>query len=289
MVTILYSLFGIPLAVLVVRRISNKIIDKVILIVQFASTCINNRIASATENAERESISEQNGPKNPVTPRRKWKRKKKQKRNRREKIASVVVLFTMVFLFITFSSMLRVHLEGWTPEQSIYFWFNTLTTTGFGDFVPFEGRQPPSMVLTVIYYSGTFYLLFGLALIASLIQSISELFEGVLPPAVSPWNRANSVSQTHNFDLEVDAGKSETPKQPNRLEEQLHTEGEAKSLHEATVGPAIAWCSTGTLNLCLPGALRSQQQTQVFKPQADHAGHWWARLINLDCLTITIL
>ena len=245
LVAILYSLLGIPLTVLVVRRLSNKIIDKVMTIVHSAFACIDNRIVSATENAEGESISEEDGGKRPAKLRRKSKRTDKRKRNRREKIASVVVLFMIVFLFITLSSTLRMLLEGWTMEQSVYFWFTTLTTVGFGDFVPFEGRQPPSIVLTVFYYIGTFYLMFGLALIASFIQSIAELFEVVLPPADSQRNRGNSVRQTHNFDLEEGTETRATPKQHDRSNEHLHAEGEAQGLHAATVSRAIEWSSTG--------------------------------------------
>ena len=251
LVAILYSLLGIPLTVLAVRRLSNKIIDKVMIIVQFTFACVDNRIASGTENAEGESTSEEDGGKNPAKQRRKSQGTDKGKRNRRKKIASVVILFMMVFLFITLSSTLRMLLEGWTMEQSVYFWFTTLTTVGFGDFVPFEGRQPPNLVLTVFYYIGTFYLMFGLALIASFIQSIAELFEVVLPPADSQRNRGNSVRQAHHFDLEEGTETRATPKQPDTSNEQLYAEGEAQSLYATTVSRAIAWSSTGALEFCL--------------------------------------
>ena len=101
------------------------------------------------------------------------------------RIACIIMLLILVVIFLLQSALFRVISEGWTMQESIYFWFITLTTIGLGDYVPYDGRRPRSLAATIVYYTGTFYLLLGLALIASLIQSVSFMMEGRLP-AIAP-------------------------------------------------------------------------------------------------------
>ena len=94
----------------------------------------------------------------------------------------ITVIALMVILFLLIAAIIRSYSEGsWSIFESVYFWFVTLTTIGLGDYVPFEGRQPSTMGMTIIYYTCTFYLIIGLALVTSLIQCISVLMEGRLP------------------------------------------------------------------------------------------------------------
>ena len=172
------------------------------------------------------------------------------------KIACIIVLFLMVISFVMLSSIIRVISEGWTMQQSIYFWFTTLTTIGFGDFVPYDGRKPPSMIATVIYYSGTFYLIFGLALLASLIQCISVIFEGRLPRVASEVSRMAKDSQTemgeHSCHLGRGEGTGPAPNQSNRLKEILAIECEEERIHGADVKSAVLYSSLKVLKLSIP-------------------------------------
>ena len=97
------------------------------------------------------------------------------------KLLCVFVLAGLVIVFLLTSTTLMIYSQGWDFHDSIYFWYVTLTTVGFGDYIPYGGRKPPSDFLTVLFYIGTYYLLFGLALVASLIQCISDLLQGRLP------------------------------------------------------------------------------------------------------------
>ena len=112
------------------------------------------------------------------------------------KIACIVVLVILVLVYLILSAMIRVISEGWTFHESMYFWFITLTTVGFGDFVPYDGREPDTIAVLILYYIGTFYLLVGLALIASLIQCIVGILEGRLPAVgPAPTQQPNATAQ----------------------------------------------------------------------------------------------
>lgn len=175
------------MTVLVVRNMGKRITEIVVYIVRFICT-----MSDRLEHTNRRK-NEANGSGKNYNCSVKVKSKRKSNSfissSRKIKIACVVVLFLMVVTFLILSAVLRIVSEGWTMQQSIYFWFITLTTVGLGDYVPYEGRKPTTTVATIVYYSGIFYLIFGLALIASLFQCISVMLEGKwpgVPNEVSP-------------------------------------------------------------------------------------------------------
>ena len=242
------------------RKLSNRIIDTVVQIVKFICKT-RNRIGTARGDPGEEYIPGQSNPTN--FPKRRMNRRAatKQRSNRflcsgrKTKILCIVVLFIMVLFFLIFSSMIRVISEGWTMQQSIYFWVITLTTIGFGDFVPYDGREPPSVAATVIYYSGTFYLMFGLALIASLVQCISVIFEGRLPAVAKENVTKASICETEMITrcifMGTDVGYPILD-QPNRLKEIDASEFEVKLLSGESVRKAVLYSSLRIIKLCIP-------------------------------------
>ena len=59
-----------------------------------------------------------------------------RKRPRRVKIKSFFVIFVLMVLTLCAGGLAQVCLEGWTFIEGIYAWFATLSTIGYGDYVP---------------------------------------------------------------------------------------------------------------------------------------------------------
>lgn len=280
-VAIFFSLFGIPLTVLVVRNISTKLTNSVVKIVRFFYKAKENVNNIAANQEKRLSLG--------ISPRlrskiKEWKisDKRKAKRgiyrfsssDRKTKIACIVVLLFMVILFLLVSAGLRVLSEGWTMYESIYFWFITLTTVGFGDFVPYEGRKPSSVAATVIYYSGTFYLLIGLALIASLIQCISVMLEGRLPAVASSDNENKSKEISDSKPVELPDG-TQNPAPHTRFSQifienveqcdRINTNG-AKSTGQ-NISHAVLESSTALFSFFVPSRHSNSGQGKTEDPQ----------------------
>ena len=256
------------------RNISTKLTNSVVKIVRFFFKARENVNNLAANQEKRLSLG--------ISPRlrskiKEWKisEKRKPKRgiyrfsssDRKTKIACIIVLLLMVFSFLLLSAGLRVLSEGWTMYESIYFWFITLTTVGFGDFVPYEGRKPRSLAATVIYYSGTFYLLIGLALIASLIQCISVMLEGRLPAVANSDNQNKSKESSDSKPVELPDGTQnpaprtrfsqifiENVEQPDRI----HTNGTTSP--GQNISRAVLESSTALFGFFVPSRHSNSEQ-----------------------------
>ncbi|CAD5125777.1 DgyrCDS13987 [Dimorphilus gyrociliatus] len=81
------------------------------------------------------------------------------------------VSFMLIVTYVVGGAVLFSLLEGWSYIESSYFCFITLTTIGFGDFVPgasLKGQSQEKFILCA------FYLVFGLALIAMCFNLMQE-------------------------------------------------------------------------------------------------------------------
>ncbi|XP_072036161.1 potassium channel subfamily K member 10-like [Amphiura filiformis] len=89
------------------------------------------------------------------------------------KAVSILTLFcTGMALFIVIPALIFQAVEGWTYHEAWYYCFITLTTIGFGDFVP---GQNPDIVYPAIYKIMTYYwIILGLVYLAMIIQDISD-------------------------------------------------------------------------------------------------------------------
>ena len=197
--SIIYSLVGIPLTLLVIRDLSNII-----------TNCVHKTTIKLLIFFDRHENSSNNRSSNSGTSNHIMLRQLSQNITSpllnnyatSVKVLSIIVLFLLVVIFLLVSALMRVYAEGWTFFEGFYFWYITLTTIGFGDYVPYDGKKPPSDFLVVIYYFGTFYLLLGLSLVASLIQCIVVLLQGRLPsvrPSRSSGTTRFRSSISRNF------------------------------------------------------------------------------------------
>lgn len=69
--------------------------------------------------------------------------------------------------------------ESWTYGESIYFCFVTLTTVGFGDFIPGEEDDTPLILLYTLCIA--VWMVVGLAWLALLLTQIQNLLKKIGP------------------------------------------------------------------------------------------------------------
>ena len=95
---------------------------------------------------------------------------------------SIAILFIIILglvLFIFFPALVFVAIEeNWTYGQAVYFCFVSLTTVGFGDFVPAQSSATFGTPLLGLYkICAAAWTWLGLAFVALLITEIQRLIE----------------------------------------------------------------------------------------------------------------
>lgn len=147
---IVYALFGIPIAGLMLKSIGEKVAE----ILPKVITWFEKRVLRRDEPANIQ-------------------------------VKTTMFVFTiMILLLLTLATFAHAY-EGWTFFEGFYFSFITLSTIGFGDFVPLHPADAKrhSGLHTVLFTVLTFvYITVGLAIVSSALLSISRLFECKDPP-----------------------------------------------------------------------------------------------------------
>ena len=113
---------------------------------------------------------------------------------KRVKTKSAVILFTFMVLLIVGVGLIVMSHQDWTFVQGVYFWFVTLSTIGFGDYVL---RNPQKIKITgfkldnelgdlgqasskvVISIAFMFNILLGLCIVSSVLNAIMVAMEEV--------------------------------------------------------------------------------------------------------------
>ncbi|CAF1083701.1 unnamed protein product [Adineta ricciae] len=87
---------------------------------------------------------------------------------------AVPLTVTMIIIaaYIWIGSALFHNFEGWSMIQAGYFCFITLSTIGFGDFVPGQRKDDPNAGAKLIL--GAIYVLFGMAILAMCFDLMQE-------------------------------------------------------------------------------------------------------------------
>lgn len=107
---------------------------------------------------------------------------------------SAVILFSLMLMLLVIFGLIVTIQTDLTLIESVYFWFVTYTTIGFGDYVPGKvhwihqlsndsssvhtkksGEEKTAELFLTIFY--TFFCVLGLCLVSSVLNSILEVFE----------------------------------------------------------------------------------------------------------------
>ena len=93
---------------------------------------------------------------------------------------TVLILFISgVILLFFFPALILHRIEDWTYGEALYYCFVTLTTVGFGDFVPAQATE--SEVVSFYRICSAAWIIVGLAWVALLIARVQSAMEKIEP------------------------------------------------------------------------------------------------------------
>ena len=119
-------------------------------------------------------------------------------------IGSISLFLAVVLIFVLIPGFVFSAIEEWNLRESIYFTVVTLTTVGFGDFVP---AQRNDSIVSFYKLVSVAWLWIGLALVATLITEVQKLLK-----ALGKWYHMNNycrrkiltLKQRHKLDKEYE-------------------------------------------------------------------------------------
>ena len=106
----------------------------------------------------------------------------------RLEIKTAIIAFILLIAIVIFPAFGFHSLEEWTYFESVYFCFVTLTTIGFGDFVPVNLKKTftDDAIPVVLEFLNLIYMVVGLAVMSGVIVSISGVIEEKTKNMVMP-------------------------------------------------------------------------------------------------------
>lgn len=152
---IFYALVGIPLTGLTLRSVGNRISEGISTSIKLFERRVYNR---ETEKLE---------------------------------IKTAAIAFILLIAIVIFPAFGFKAFEEWSYFESVYFCFVTLTTIGFGDFVPVKkgllgNYNEDDAIPVILEFLNLIYMVVGLAVMSGVIVSISGVIEEKTKNMVMP-------------------------------------------------------------------------------------------------------
>ena len=114
---------------------------------------------------------------------------------------SLIAVFVATAVSLSVISAISVKIENWDFSLAFYIWFVTLTTIGFGDYVP-KGSgttNPVRFGLEVVFTVIGFFM--SLTLVACILHTLSDWVNSSTPPTKNDLKRSlghlTGSSSTH--------------------------------------------------------------------------------------------
>ena len=103
---------------------------------------------------------------------------------------SLIAVFVITAIFLCSISAISATVENWEFSLALYVWFVTLTTIGFGDYVPeaTTKNDPLHRSIEIAYALTAFFL--GLVLIATILHALSDWIDSKKPPTKDDLKRS---------------------------------------------------------------------------------------------------
>ena len=98
-----------------------------------------------------------------------------------DEIKCAILTFALMVVFLSLGCVMQVLWENWTFIDAFYAWFISFATVGFGDYIPFDSiipREDDGLLAAMFHLFATFPAIFGLCLVASVIDALFRVFEG---------------------------------------------------------------------------------------------------------------
>lgn len=89
----------------------------------------------------------------------------------------------LMILFLLLGAVIEVLAEGWSFVEGIYVWFIVFSTIGFGDYIPFQSldqkanRKMNQNCLWVLIFVLAFFTLAGLCVVSAVLTSLVQAAE----------------------------------------------------------------------------------------------------------------
>ena len=169
LLTVFYCLIGLPITMLTLKTIGELIVHGVHFLILTIETCLL-----------------------------------KHREVTKVKIRTFLGTLLLMLLFILLGSCIQVLAEDWSLVKGVFVWFVSLSTIGFGDFLPFQSLEQKSARESVpgtnaqvwfIIILMSFFLLVRFCLVSAVLSSLVQAAEEMSPiwRTTSPRNRVEVV------------------------------------------------------------------------------------------------
>ena len=91
----------------------------------------------------------------------------------------ILCVVTLIFL-IMITGAIFTSLETWNYRENVYFTVVSLTTVGFGDYIPAQaGSQSHRVTIQFYRFMNTVWLLMGLSLVSAILAEFQSIYRAV--------------------------------------------------------------------------------------------------------------
>lgn len=105
----------------------------------------------------------------------------RRERPRKVKIKSFFITFTLMIFTLCVGGLVQKYLEGWTFIEGLYAWFATLSTIGYGDFIPswkfLRNAEDSATGIWIMIFALSLPSLATLSVVSGVLNSLVEAYD----------------------------------------------------------------------------------------------------------------